>query len=236
MNVTQQQKIALAAAAMMISIPSMASELAVPNTFTGGSKAVAADVNANFSAVEDAVNDNDARITANETAVSDSDARITANETAIGDNEARVTTNESVISANSDAIAQLSLADGVAYQPSINNTAFIDRAGRVVKSMALDAPLDGHAIVMWNAWYICTSGTCVVRCSIDVDATSLNTRNFTLQQVPNNGYGSLSLTHALPVQAGQTNLVVYCDSFEGQGTLGDMSMVGVFSASDVTAR
>ena len=41
-----------------------ASELDVPHTFVAGQPALAAEVNANFSAVETAVNDNDTRITA----------------------------------------------------------------------------------------------------------------------------------------------------------------------------
>jgi len=39
-----------------------ASSVTIPNTFTAGSTAVAADVNANFNALETAVDDNDARI------------------------------------------------------------------------------------------------------------------------------------------------------------------------------
>ena len=42
-----------------------ASPVNVPNTFTPGTPAVAAEVNANFAAVEAAVNDNDSRITSN---------------------------------------------------------------------------------------------------------------------------------------------------------------------------
>ena len=48
---------------------SAASSVSVPNTFTGGTPAVAAEVNANFSAVENAINDNDSRVTALEGAL-----------------------------------------------------------------------------------------------------------------------------------------------------------------------
>ena len=46
-----------------------ASDLTIPNTFTANSPAVAAEVNANFSATETAVDDNNVRITANENAI-----------------------------------------------------------------------------------------------------------------------------------------------------------------------
>ncbi len=45
---------------------SKASSADIPNTFTAGSTAVAAEVNANFTAVKDAIDDNDSRITTNE--------------------------------------------------------------------------------------------------------------------------------------------------------------------------
>ena len=44
----------------------LAADLTIPNTFTAGTAAVAGEVNANFAAVESAVDDNNARIGANE--------------------------------------------------------------------------------------------------------------------------------------------------------------------------
>ena len=46
-----------------------AGALTVPNSFSSGTAAVAAEVNDNFTAVKNAVDDNDSRITANETAI-----------------------------------------------------------------------------------------------------------------------------------------------------------------------
>ena len=60
----------LAMAMLMAAGTAGASDLQVPNTFQSGSKAVAAEVNANFAAAETAVNDNDARLTALDTRVS----------------------------------------------------------------------------------------------------------------------------------------------------------------------
>jgi hypothetical protein len=76
-----------------------AGNLTVPNDFVAGTKAVAADVNANFNEVETQVNDNDSRITTNA-------ADIATNTTAIGTKAAAadVTTNTGNITANTAAI------------------------------------------------------------------------------------------------------------------------------------
>ena len=60
-----------AAAALAASMPgpALAGQLSVPNTFTAGSPAQASQVNANFTAVQTAVNDNDTRITTNDTRI-----------------------------------------------------------------------------------------------------------------------------------------------------------------------
>lgn len=55
-----------------------AGPLTVPNAFSAGTKAVAADVNANFSAVKGAVNDNDARIASMEAAIAALEATVSA--------------------------------------------------------------------------------------------------------------------------------------------------------------
>jgi hypothetical protein len=54
-----------------------ASDVDIPNTFTSGTTAVAAEVNANFNAVKEAVDDNDARITTNTGDISDLQAQLT---------------------------------------------------------------------------------------------------------------------------------------------------------------
>jgi hypothetical protein len=57
-----------AALLLMISSAALSGPLDVPNEFEAGTQTSAADMNANFSAVETAVNDNDVRISAMETA------------------------------------------------------------------------------------------------------------------------------------------------------------------------
>ena len=58
----------------LISVSANAGDLTTPNVFSAGTPAVAADVNANFDAVEAAVDDNDARISGLEGDVSMGDA------------------------------------------------------------------------------------------------------------------------------------------------------------------
>ncbi len=84
----------------ILSGPASADSVILPNTFTAGSPAVAAEVNANFDAVKSSVDDNDARITVNESDIDANTARITVNESDIDANTARITVNESDIDAN----------------------------------------------------------------------------------------------------------------------------------------
>lgn len=62
---------ALFICASVISTASLAGTVTIPNAFSSGTAAVAAEVNANFSAVKDAVDDNATTIDAIETAVDD---------------------------------------------------------------------------------------------------------------------------------------------------------------------
>ena len=61
----------------------MAGSITVPNTFVGGTPATASEVNANFSAIKSAVDDNDSRITTNAGDISANTSNITANTNAI---------------------------------------------------------------------------------------------------------------------------------------------------------
>lgn len=70
----------------------IASEVEIPNTFVSGTPARAGEVNANFTAVETAVNDNHTKITANE-------AALATNSSAISSNTAAIATNSNAIDA-----------------------------------------------------------------------------------------------------------------------------------------
>lgn len=63
---------------------SWAGEVTIPNEFVSGEKAVAAEVNANFDAVEDAVDDNAADITANADSIVDINEQLNGNNVFIG--------------------------------------------------------------------------------------------------------------------------------------------------------
>ncbi|WP_105104067.1 hypothetical protein [Microbulbifer pacificus] len=67
----------------IIANPAVASEAALPHTFSAGAPARAGEVNENFSALESAVNDNNSRIDTNADAIDDNAADILANSEAI---------------------------------------------------------------------------------------------------------------------------------------------------------
>lgn len=68
MTELKMSRMLLVCSCFLIVLNASASELTIPNTFSAGTPAVADEVNANFSAVETAVNDNDGRIAALEMA------------------------------------------------------------------------------------------------------------------------------------------------------------------------
>jgi len=68
---------------LSLSATTFAADVTIPNSFTAGSPAVAADVNANFSAVETAVDDNNSRVTTNAGNISTNTAAIAVNTAAI---------------------------------------------------------------------------------------------------------------------------------------------------------
>ena len=82
----------------------LASDVTIPNTFTAGTAAVAAEVNANFTAVKTAVDDNNTNIGTNATDIATNAAAISTNTTNIGANTTAIGTNTTNIGANTTAI------------------------------------------------------------------------------------------------------------------------------------
>jgi len=200
--------LAAAAAALTISVTALASELTIPNTFSPGQRAFASEVNGNFTAVAEAVNDNDARVGVNEMAITD----------------------------NSEAIVQVSMADGVAFAGS-NTSTSLNATDKIVRTLTISPPVDGTVVVNFSAWFNCTSsGTCVARCSLNPGGTTIDTTRFAISSVPNGQYQTLAITGALAATAGN-NLVLnaVCDTFAGSGSLGDMNISASFSAQNVAA-
>jgi hypothetical protein len=61
---TRLARLIIASAVLALPVAAIASPVAVPNAFTAGEVISSAEMNANFTAVQTAVNDNDARVTA----------------------------------------------------------------------------------------------------------------------------------------------------------------------------
>jgi len=96
------KKITLTAGLILsVSTTAFAADVTIPNTFTAGSPAVAADVNANFSAVKTAVDDNNARVTTNSTNITNATNGISANTASAATNASGVASNAANISTNS---------------------------------------------------------------------------------------------------------------------------------------
>ncbi len=103
----------MAALLAFTSVATWASSVTIPNSFTAGETAVAADVNANFDAVAASVNDNDSRVTTNAGNISTNAGDISTNAGDISTNSAAITANgitstsdhENRIAANETAIS-----------------------------------------------------------------------------------------------------------------------------------
>jgi len=89
-----------------------AADLAIPIPFTPGTPAVAAEVNANFTAVESAVNDNNTNITTNTTSIGGNATSIGANATSIGGNTTSIGSNTTAIGGNTSSIGSNTTAIG----------------------------------------------------------------------------------------------------------------------------
>ncbi len=74
-----------------------AGSIAIPNSFSSGTPAVAAEVNANFSAVKTAVDDNDSRIAALEASIAALQATVTAQAATITDQDNRIAAQAATI-------------------------------------------------------------------------------------------------------------------------------------------
>jgi len=85
---------------LFFSTSAYAGALTIPNTFTTGTPALAAQVNANFSAAKTAVDDNNTRITANAASAATNATNITANAASAATNATNITANAASTATN----------------------------------------------------------------------------------------------------------------------------------------
>ncbi|GAB1266046.1 hypothetical protein [Aurantivibrio infirmus] len=216
-----QLKIVTTGILLLCGQPLLASELTVPNTFVAGQAAVADEVNANFTAVKSAVDDNNSRITDHETRISN--------------NTTEISNNQSMSQMNADAIDTLTSSNGVGAS-SANNSSTLSATDTVVRTLTILPPADGLLIVNATAWFKCTStAACVARCSINPGGTTIDTTRFAISSVASNQYQTMAITGNLPATT-DTPIVLnmVCDTFAGGGQAGDASITAAFSATDLT--
>ncbi|MBN4073295.1 hypothetical protein JYT23_00500 [Mariprofundus ferrooxydans] len=203
--------IAVAAATLLISSTAWAGALTIPNTFTAGTPAVAADVNANFTAAKTAVDDNNTRITANT-------ASATTNTTDIAANVTNITALQNSKAGYAKAISP----NG---PNGFNTPVFLTATGTPVVTMTLNVPAAGFAIVTGRAFsgLVHTLGTLDI-VAIKVSATSgdiANSYDLSASRAsanqPTDTYGiNISASSVIPVVAGANT--IYLNAYIPQGT------------------
>lgn len=122
-----------------------AGDLTIPNTFQANTPAVAAHVNANFSAIETAVDDNHARIAQLENQVSTLEADATTANSQISQLVSQVTTLEGTVAALDNRIADLEAV--IASMPDAATVEFINNLAAVV---ALQNDAQGRPSVVFS--------------------------------------------------------------------------------------
>jgi hypothetical protein len=145
----------------------LAASLTVPNSFTAGNTAVAADVNANFTAVKTAVDDNDGRITTNA-------ADIATNATAIA-GKADTTTVNTALGLKADTAA-VNTALGLKADTTAVNTALGLKADTTTVNTALGLKADTTTVTA-NTADIATNATGIATnvTAIATNATAIAT-------------------------------------------------------------
>ncbi len=142
MKKLSRQTIAALALGLCAIGPVTAGNVTIPNTFSSGTPAVAAEVNANFGALETAVNDNDSRITANSASITTNSNDLAALQTAVttlqatvADLQSTVTNLQDDLTAANDTIAGLQ--------------ADLDSANSTIASLQANSVLDLDGMLVY---------------------------------------------------------------------------------------
>jgi len=207
---TKTQSIAMAAA-LLFSSTAWAGALTIPNTFTAGTPAVAAQVNANFTAAKTAVDDNNTRITANAAAAA---------------------TNATNIAANVTNITALQNAKP-GYAKAVGSVSGVQRlsltTGKAFVTLTINAPAAGFAVVTGTAdadirhvkgtlssfeMRISTVAGQVISSSASLfDIGYFNIQSF---QQTGNYLSRVYTSSVIPVVAGAN--IIYLNAISGSGT------------------
>ena len=183
--------------------PAWAGNVTIPNTFTDGTAAVAAEVNANFSALEAEVDDNDARITANGSGIVANGLDIAANAAAIGG------------------------MPGISFLES-SPPSYVTATNRVLFQQTLTAPTDGFIFAIFSgiAYFNHTPGTAqVMEIWMNTDGTTADNdgSSFRYFRIPSSWEGNTYFQNAssfrvIPVLAGDTTVYVVGDGSEADNS------------------
>ncbi len=117
--------------------PTLAGQVDSLNVFAAGERAVADEVNANFSSVKTAVDDNDGRITQNSTDIQTNSGIIANNDTRITDTQASVNANADAITATTGSITEIrNDIDANAEKITANETAIAENTASITELQA----------------------------------------------------------------------------------------------------
>ena len=157
-----RQSVAALALGLCAIGPVTAGNVTIPNTFSSGTPAVAAEVNANFSALETAVNDNDGRINANSdelAALKDAVTALQATVAALQETVNNLQSDLAAVQANSvlELDGKLVLVDDYGF-PTARFTGVNVQVVNGVDQTTLNGL--GNLIVGYNAEYVRSSYFC----------------------------------------------------------------------------
>lgn len=224
------------AAILMISSTASAGALTIPNTFTAGTPAVAADVNTNFSAIKTAVDDNDARINTVTASAATNASDVFTNSRSIGLNSSDINANTTNIAGNATNITALQSAKP-GYARAVGGTSVfagigLTGTGKAVVTLTMNAPASGFAVVTGRMMAtivhtLNTQNTYVLKISAiagdvadDYDSSFVHVR----AKQPTEIYAKMiTATAVIPVVAGANIIYLNAASLVG-GTSGQINM------------
>ncbi len=175
---SKSMKLWIVLLASMVVTQAYAGQVTVPNTFVSGTKAKASEVNANFSAVQQGINDNDARISQNTSDIYTNTTAIGTINSQVSSNQASIQTNASAISQNtSDIYSQASSIQSNTLKISANtsdiytNTTAIGTINSQVSSNQASIQTNASAI-LGNAANIATNASNITANASGINANS----------------------------------------------------------------